>query len=58
MNCFDEIQCEETTDHQWNSMMEEMAYFQEWVEFQDRQAQDDWDSEFSDINAELQCVVA
>jgi hypothetical protein len=39
-------------------MMEEMAYFQEWVEFRDRQAQNDWDCKLSDLNEELQTVAA
>jgi len=58
MNSFDEIQCEETPGYQWNSMMEEMAYFQEWVEFRDRQAQNDWDCKLSDLHEELQTVAA
>jgi hypothetical protein len=58
MNSFDEIQCEETPDHQWNSILEETTYFHEWMEFQDRKTQDDWDCKLSDLNAELQTVAA
>ena len=39
MNCFDEIQCEETANAQLLFNMEEMAVYQEWMEEREREAQ-------------------
>ena len=58
MNSFDEIQCEEVSFAQLSFNMEEMAFMQEWMEEQDRITQDKQDTEFDDVNAELQCVAA
>jgi len=32
MNCFDEIQCEETPEHQWATMMQELQFLKERIE--------------------------
>ena len=43
MNSLDNVQCEETSDYQWASMMEEMAVYQEWMEEREREAQRELD---------------
>ena len=47
MNCFDEIQCEETSNAQLCFNMEEMAIMQEWMEEREREAQQELD-EYAD----------
>jgi hypothetical protein len=32
MNSFDEIQCEETPEHQWATMMQELQFLKERIE--------------------------
>ena len=58
MNSLDEIQCEEVSFAQLSFNMEEMAFMQEYMEEQDRITQDKQDTEFDDVNVELQCVAA
>ena len=52
MNSFDNIQCEETTDYLWASMMEEMAVYQEWMEEREREAQAELDAIADQIPAD------
>ena len=44
MNSFDEIQCEETPNEQLCFNMEEMAFMQEWMEQQERDAQSEFEA--------------
>ena len=44
MNSFDEIQCEETPNAQLCFNMEEMAFYQEWMEQQERDAQSEFEA--------------
>jgi len=49
MNCFDEIQCEETPEHQFATMMQEIQFLKERIEEKDIEAQKELD-ELSDKN--------
>ncbi len=53
MNSFDEIQCEETPHEQLCFNMEEMAIYQEWMEEQERKAQEELDNLADLMAAEL-----
>lgn len=52
MNCFDEIQCEETSNAQLLFNMEEMAIYQEWMEEREREAQAELDAIADQIPAD------
>ena len=53
MNSFDEVQCEETPNAQLCFNMEEMAIYQEWMEEQEREAQEELDYLTDLMEAEL-----
>ena len=55
MNCFDEVQCEETPEAQIYFDMEEMAFQQKWEEEQDRkrETQQELDYEADLVSAEI-----
>jgi len=53
MNCFDEVQCEETAEAQMYFNMEEMAFVQEWEEEQERKVQEELDYLADLISAEI-----
>ena len=53
MNSFDEVQCEETSNEQLCFNMEEMAIYQEWIEQQEREAQEELDYLTDLMDAEL-----
>ena len=43
MNCFDEVQCEETPEHQFATMMQELQFIEEQHEKQTREIQKELD---------------
>jgi hypothetical protein len=49
MNCFDEVQCEETPEHQWATMMQELQFLKERIGEKDIEIQKELD-ELSDKN--------
>ena len=51
MNSFDEIQCEESPEYQWASMMQELQFLKEKIEEQQMEIQKELD-ELSDKNIE------
>jgi len=43
MNSFDEVQCEETPEHQWATMMQEIQFLKERIEEKHIEAQKELD---------------